>query len=262
MKESNEIRKAVLDKYTQIAKDPGCNSSCCRDNEPIDLQTLRIGYSEEELKLAPENSNMALGCGNPRAIAELKEGELVVDLGCGGGFDAFLAAHQVGKTGKVIGVDMSAAMIQKARENAETGNYEQVEFRLGEIEHLPVENDIADVIISNCVINLSPENNKVYSEAFRVLKPKGRLAISDVVSYHELSDEIKNNTKLYTECISGATPVKELKEILELVGFTNIRITKKDGSDDIIKSWEKGIKLADQVFSAYIQAEKPQLDEN
>ena len=183
---------------------------------------------------------MGLGCGNPGAIASIKPGETILDLGSGGGFDCFLAASEAGNAGQVIGIDMTPTMISKARDNAVKGHYNNVEFRLGEIEHMPVANDTVDVIISNCVINLSPDKQQVFSEAFRVLKPGGRLAISDVVASAELPEEIKNDLALYSGCMAGASQISELQAILEKNGFEKINIAPKDESKDFIKDWAPG----------------------
>jgi arsenite methyltransferase len=199
--------------------------------------SLKLGYKATDFDQMPQGANMGLGCGNPQAIASLKAGETVLDLGSGGGFDAFLAARQVGPTGKVIGVDMTPTMISLARENAVNGNFSQVEFRLGEIEHLPAADQSVDVIISNCVINLSPEKQEVYNEAYRVLKPGGRLAISDTVTIAPIPEHLLADMELYSACISGALTVAETKEILENAGFSDIRIKPKDESRSFIKDW-------------------------
>ena len=200
---------------------------------------------------------MGLGCGNPRAIASIKTGEIILDLGSGGGFDCFLAAAETGESGRVIGIDMTPTMISKARNNAVKGKYDHVEFRLGEIEHLPVANDAIDVIISNCVINLSPDKDQVFSEAFRVLKPGGRLAISDVVASTELPAELKDDLALYSGCMAGAAQVSALENILEKNGFEKIKIAPKDASKDFIKDWAPGRGVEDYVLSATIEAIKP-----
>ena len=199
---------------------------------------------------------MGLGCGNPQAIASLKPGETVLDLGSGGGFDCFLAASAVGDKGHVIGVDMTPEMISKARRNAEKAGLENVDFRLGELENLPVADGIVDVIISNCVINLSPEKNRVFSEAFRVLKSGGRLAISDVVKTAEMPDTVKKDMAMYTGCITGASSITELESMLKQAGFENIRVRPKDESRAFIRDWAPGSKIEDYIVSATIEAEK------
>src|SRR4030042_860686 len=212
MKEA-EIKKVVREGYGKVAQQErsGCApaSSCCGNKDLVQDISKKIGYSDEELKVVPEGSNLGLGCGNPVALASLKEGEVVLDLGSGAGFDCFLAANKVGKTGKIIGVDMTPEMVDRARENARKGNYGNVEFRLGEIENLPVANNYVDVIISNCVINLSPDKDRVFQEAFRILKPGGRLMVSDIVLMNELPDSIKNSVAAYIGCVAGAPMTNE-----------------------------------------------------
>lgn len=263
MKNKDEIRDAVRERYSQVAvansnqPQSCCGPDCCSPQETFDLQSLKLGYSKEELKQVPEGANLALGCGNPQAIAALKAGEVVIDLGSGAGFDAFLAAQQVGKTGKVIGVDMTPSMISKARKNAEKMETTQVEFLLGEIENLPIANETADVIISNCVINLSPEKHKVFREAFRVLKRGGRLAISDIVALKELPETIQSDLALYAGCVSGASTVATLKQLLADSGFVDIRIQPKSESQSVIQDWDKNNSFSDYVISATIEAVKP-----
>jgi ubiquinone/menaquinone biosynthesis C-methylase UbiE len=212
-----------------------CSSNAC---SPITLPadqagkfvknySSKLGYTEEDLKNIPDGANLALGCGNPTAHASIKEGETVLDLGAGGGLDCFIAANKVGKTGKVIGVDMTPQMIDRARENARKGNYENIEFRLGEIENLPVANDTVDLIISNCVINLSPNKERVFNEAFRVLKPGGRIMISDIVLLKELPDVIKENIGAYVGCISGAILKDQYLGMIEKVGFQDVEIIQE-----------------------------------
>jgi ubiquinone/menaquinone biosynthesis C-methylase UbiE len=201
---------------------------------------------------------MGLGCGNPHAIACLKSGETVLDLGSGGGFDCFLAARAVGHTGHVIGVDMTPEMITKSRGNAQKTGFENVEFRLGELENLPVADGIVDVILSNCVINLSPEKQRIFNEAFRVLKPGGRLAISDVVQTAEMPEHIKKDMSMHTACIAGASPISELESMLRKAGFGNIRIAPKAESKDFIRDWAPGSRIEDYVVSATIEADKRQ----
>lgn len=199
---------------------------------------------------------MGLSCGNPQAIANLKPGEVVVDLGSGGGFDCFLAAPKVGKTGRVIGIDMTPEMISKARRNAEKPGFEQVEFRLGEIEHMPVADNTAHIIISNCVINLSPNKAQVLNEAFRILKPGGRLAISDVVLTAALPESYLSDMNLYSGCISGAISIEEYEVLLKEAGFTKISIEPKDESQEFIREWEPNYDLENYIVSAIIQAVK------
>jgi len=227
--EDKKIKKIVREGYGKIAKQGSTccgpiNSSCCSNLISSDEISKNIGYTDTEITGVPEGSNLGLGCGNPTAIASLIEGETVLDLGSGAGFDCFLAAQKVGKTGKVIGVDMTPEMIEKAKENAEKGNYKNVEFRMGEIEKLPVKNSSVDVIISNCVINLSPDKKQVFNEAFRVLKPGGRLVISDIVILKELPDYIQNSFEAYVGCISGALLKDKYLELIKEAGFKNITI--------------------------------------
>ncbi len=264
-KQADEVRNKVRDSYSKVAEannegsSCGVSSSCCgvSDDEQINqLISTRLGYSKADLINVPEGADMGLGCGNPKALAALQPGEIVVDLGSGGGFDAFLAANEVGETGKVIGVDMTPEMISKARKNAAKANYNNVEFRLGEIEHLPVADNSIDTIMSNCVINLSPDKQQVFNDAYRILKTGGRLAISDVVSSTELPDEIKNDNVLYSACVSGASSIEDLKHMMQQAGFKNIKIDPKDESRDFIKDWAPGSKIEDYVISASIQATK------
>ncbi|MBM3132509.1 MAG: arsenite methyltransferase, partial [Chloroflexi bacterium] len=197
------------------------------------------------------------GCGNPQAIAALKPGETVLDLGSGGGFDCFLAAPKVGPDGKVIGVDMTPEMLSKARETAARNGYANVEFRLGEIEHLPVADSSVDVILSNCVINLSPDKERVFEEAFRVLKPGGRLAIMDMVSIAPLPRELASDPTLYCGCIGGAALIADLEHMLKEAGFEHIRIKPKDESREFIREWSPQHRIEDYVVSASIEAVKP-----
>lgn len=228
MEKKEEIKKVVIERYAIIAQQgSSCCApiqSCCGTGDIAQEISKKIGYTEEELKAVPEGANLGLGCGNPVSIASLKEGEIVVDLGSGAGFDCFLSAQKVGKKGKVIGVDMTPEMIEKARENAKKGGYENVEFRLGEIENLPVANNSADVVISNCVINLSPDKRRVFAETFRVLKPGGRLMISDIVLLKELPNFIKNSIEAYIGCLSGAIMKDEYIKAIEEAGFQDVRI--------------------------------------
>lgn len=268
-KHKDEIREAVRENYGKIAEKnakydncgclPDLDNSCCSPYIPesYDNISLKLGYTEDELKNVPEGANLGLGCGNPQAIAALKKGETVLDLGSGAGFDVFLAANQVGKKGQVIGVDMTPEMVSKARENARKGGYANVEFRLGEIENLPVQDNSIDVVISNCVINLSPEKQKVFNDVFRVLKKGGRIAVSDVVATVELPEKIKNDMALYTGCVSGASTIEELELMLEKTGFKDVNIKPKDESKEFIREWAPGTKISDYITSATIEAVKP-----
>ncbi len=259
-------RKEVRKAYAQVANASdqngscGVGSSCCGVSDDAAINTListRLGYSEADLAAVPDGANMGLGCGNPKAIASLQAGEVVVDLGAGGGFDCFLASAEVGDEGRIIGVDMTPDMLSKARGNAVKGNYANVEFRLGEIEHLPVPDDTADVIISNCVINLSPDKAQVFRDAYRVLKPGGRLAISDVVATVELPQEMRNDPQLVAGCMGNALQIEELESVMADAGFTDIRIQPKDESREFIRDWAPGRGVEDYVVSATIEAVKP-----
>jgi len=262
--DKDTIRDQVRARYGEIGKDKesscccsGSNSPCCGTAKSAEEISQEMGYSATELNAAPEGANLGLGCGNPQAIAALRTGETVLDLGSGGGFDAFLAAQKVGSSGKVIGVDMTAEMVSRARRNAEKGGYTNVEFRLGEIENLPVGDGQVDVIISNCVINLSPEKQRVFDEAFRVLKPGGRLAISDVVVVAEMPDAFKNDVALICSCVSGAATAAEIETMLQNSGFAEISIDIKEESREFINGWDEDVAIGDYVISAMIQAMKP-----
>jgi len=263
---ADKVRQHVRESYAEVAEasnDGGCCgevASCCGVSDDAAINTListRLGYSEDDLAKVPDGADMGLGCGNPRAIASLKEGEVVIDLGAGGGFDAFLAAHEVGKSGHVIGIDMTPAMLSKARHNAEKGKFTNVEFRLGEIEFLPVADNTADIIISNCVINLSPHKECVFRDAFRVLKPGGRLAISDVVATAEMPEEMKNDPILHAGCMAGASLIDDLETMMREAGFEQIRILPKDDSREFIRDWAPGRGVEAYVVSAHIEAIKP-----
>jgi SAM-dependent methyltransferase len=260
----DEIRSAVQKRYGRIAAagSTGCGcstSSCCGTSGEATAEEIArgLGYSGEEVAAVPEGANMGLGCGNPQAIASLQAGETVLDLGSGGGFDCFLAARAVGDQGFVIGVDMTGEMVGKSRRNAEKAGFRNVDFRLGELENLPVADGIVDVVISNCVINLSPEKEKVFGEAFRVLKPGGRLAIADVVATAELPGHIKQQMAFHTACIAGASTIDALETILRRAGFTDIRIKPKDESRTFIRNWMPDSKIEDYVVSATVEAVKP-----
>jgi len=232
--------------------------ACCSGPALSPDETSKaLGYSSDELASLPEGANLGLGCGNPQAIASIKQGETVLDLGSGAGIDCFLAAKATGDKGFVIGVDMTPEMISKAKLNAEKARVRNVEFRLGEIENLPVTDNNVDVIISNCVINLSPEKWKVYAEAFRVLKPGGRIAVSDIVLTAALPEELQNDLFLYTGCMAGASSLPDIEAYLANAGFGDIRISPKDESRNFIREWVPGSKIADYVVSATIEAIKP-----
>ncbi len=259
-------RQSVRSAYAEVANAEnagsccGVEASCCGVSDDIAINTListRLGYSADELEQVPSGADMGLGCGNPKAIAALKPGEVVIDLGSGGGFDCFLASPEVGSNGRVIGIDMTPDMLSKARGNAVTGKYTNVEFRLGEIEHLPIADNTADVIISNCVINLSPDKSQVFKDAFRVLKPGGRLAISDVVATIELPEEMRNDDQLIAGCMGNASLIDDLAEMMKAAGFCEIRIEPKDESREFIKDWAPGRGVEDYVVSATIEAIKP-----
>ena len=232
-------------------------AACCGPASPAEAKALRMGYSEAELAAVPEGANLGLGCGNPQAIAALRPGETVVDLGSGAGFDCFLAAQQVGASGHVIGVDMTHEMLKKARENAAKLGAGNVEFRLGEIEHLPVADNTADAVISNCVINLVPDKAAVYREAFRVLKPGGRLAVSDVVNTVPLSAELASDPSLLCGCIAGAASAERVEAWLAEAGFGDIRVTVRPESRELIATWVPGSGIENHVASAYVEATKP-----
>ena len=259
----NQILEAVRDRYGQLAKNAGgCGSNpaasgCCGGQSGLEAAGQVMGYTPQQLSEVVPGANLGLGCGNPEAFSRLKEGEVVLDLGSGGGFDCFIAAKAVGNTGRVIGVDMTPEMIALAKQNAEKMNAANVEFRQGEIEHLPVESGSVDVIISNCVINLSPDKRAVFAEAYRVLKPAGRLAISDVVTTAPLPQELREDVSKLTACIAGALTVDDLKAILTEVGFGDIRISLESGSRQLIEQWQPGTGVEHYIVSARIEAVKP-----
>lgn len=254
----DRIRATVAEAYGAVAtrRQAGCcttsrtGASCCDAGA---ITPNRLGYTDADLAAVPESANLGLGCGNPQTIASLTPGERVLDLGSGGGFDVFLAAHQVGPTGRVIGVDMTPEMVDLARENALKTRLPHVEFRLGEIERLPVADASIDVIMSNCVINLSPDKPAVFREAFRVLAPGGRLAISDMVAIGDIPAAVALDPAAYTGCVAGAAPVAEIEQMLSTTGFTDVRITVKNGRDP-----ENGCAGDSRIVaSALIEARKP-----
>lgn len=278
-----KIRDFVRTRYGAIAEQAdaacGCGPACCGETAPVKTELdagaeaneaccatgccggeksygEKLGYSAAELAAAPAGADLGLGCGNPLAIASIKAGETVLDLGSGAGFDCFLAARQLAGTGRVIGVDMTAAMVTKARSNAAKGNYANVEFRLGEIEALPVADGCVDLIMSNCVINLSPEKGRVFQEAFRVLKPGGRLAIADVVATKPLPAALRAKLSAIGACVGGATLVEELRGLLVSAGFSRIEIVPKESSRAFIAQWTDDATAGEFVVSALIIAVK------
>ena len=223
--DKERIHETVREGYSRVAEQ-GCGCGCSCGADPGEI-SRKIGYTSEEMKAVPEGANLGLGCGNPIALANLAPGETVLDLGSGAGFDAFIAARAVGESGRVIGVDMTPAMLTKARENARSGGYGNVEFRLGEIEHLPVADGSVDVVISNCVINLSPEKGQVFHEAFRVLKPGGRLLISDMVMVGELPERVRQSVAAYVGCIAGAVSRERYLELVRRAGFAGVEVVEE-----------------------------------
>lgn len=263
--ENDTVRTSVREHYGKVAasgRGCGCAPTCCSpesggDSKDANTVARALGYSAEQTQAVPERANLGLGCGNPLAIASLKNGQTVLDLGSGAGFDAFLSAKAVGALGRVIGVDMTPEMISKARANAQRGNYHNVEFRLGEIERLPVANDIVDVIISNCVINLSPDKAAVFAEASRVLKPGGRVAISDIIALKPIPAGLRQDLSAYAGCVSGAATVSEIRSLLLAAGFDQARVTPKPESAAFIREWFPGQGFEDYIASAVIEAVKP-----
>lgn len=273
---AEEIKRVVRESYAQIAKQGGscCSlpTSCCAEINLVFEISKRLGYTEKDLEAVPEGANLGLGCGNPVALASLKEGDIVLDLGAGAGFDCFLAAKRVGEKGRVIGVDMTPEMVEKARENAQRGGYTNTEFRLGEIENLPVADNYVDVIISNCVINLSPDKRRVFREAFRVLRPGGRLMVADIVLLKELPWEIKNSVAAYVSCVAGAATKEEYLGSIREAGFQDIKVIEekpfpiawmendpliKNVSEKLNLSPEKIRELSKEVVSVKVFAHKP-----
>lgn len=254
----DDIRTAVRSAYGEIASAgrAGCGCGCAEGTDASQLVT-KIGYTSSDVAGAPAAANLGLGCGNPIAIASLREGETVVDLGSGAGFDCFLAARQVGESGRVIGVDMTPEMVTKARENAAAVGVTNVSFRLGEIEHLPVADATADVIISNCVINLSPEKLAVLNETFRVLRSGGRLAMADVIAVAPLPEPLLQDVKAYTGCVSGAVSAEVMESMLDRAGFVDILITPQGDARGAVRESSFGASLEDYVTSALIEARKP-----
>jgi len=270
----DETKKIVRDGYAKIAREGSCCcqpvTSCCGGTDLAQDISKKIGYTEEEIGVVPEGANLGLGCGNPVALASLREGETVLDLGAGAGFDCFLAADKVGKNGRVIGVDMTPEMLEKARGNVEKGNYGNVEFRLGEIENLPVADNSVDVVISNCVINLAPDKGRVFKEAYRVLKPGGRLMVSDIVLLKELPGSIKNSIAAYIGCVAGAIQKDEYVGAIEAAGFQETGVideasVKWIGDDAAAKTFTESLKIppeelkeiASSIISIRVHGIKP-----
>jgi ubiquinone/menaquinone biosynthesis C-methylase UbiE len=246
-----EVKEFVKKKYSEIAQaGDSCGCGCSCDPSATDI-ALEMGYSEEDLKNVPNASSMGLGCGNPVALASLKKGETVLDLGSGGGIDIFLASKKIGTNGKAIGIDMTEEMVKKARAAATKFGYENVEFRLGEIENLPVEANSVDVVVSNCVINLSPDKEKVFREAYRVLKPSGRILISDIVTEEELPPEVKRSLESWAGCVAGALIKKEYLGTIEKAGFKGISIVSDSTYNIDISPTLKG-----KISSVQIEAHK------
>ncbi|MFC6731366.1 arsenite methyltransferase [Haladaptatus sp. DYSN1] len=260
-------RRAVRNRYAQIATGSGnstdadddcCGSSdgCCGD-EASQADSTALGYTDDDVVAVAAGADLGLGCGNPTALASLEAGETVLDLGSGAGFDCFLAAQRVRGTGRVIGVDMTVEMVEKARANVEKNDATNVEFRLGEIEHLPVADETVDVVISNCVVNLSPDKPQVFREAFRVLKPGGRVAISDVVMTADLPDSVLRDPESVAACVAGASTIDDLESALAAAGFEDIDIAPKDDSGEFIREWDDSLDLSAYIVSADISARKP-----
>ncbi len=251
---TSEVKELVRDWYGSVATG---GAGCCGATATQQDASCSMGYSEAELASLPEGADLGLGCGNPQALAAMRPGEVVVDLGSGAGIDCFLAVQQVGPAGRVIGVDMTHEMLAKARANAERVGAANVEFRLGEIEHLPIADNTADVVISNCVINLVPDKEQVYREAFRVLKPGGRIAIADVVNTAPLPPELASDATLLCACLAGAATIRQIEDWLAAAGFIEIRIAIKPGSRELVESWAPGRGIEDYAASATIEGRKP-----
>ncbi|WP_048186436.1 arsenite methyltransferase [Methanobacterium lacus] len=251
--ESNEIKEHIKDRYSKIAIKKSDNDSCtsCSVNSVIE-QAKSAGYSVEDLKSIPENAMYGLGCGNPTALVELKPGDVVLDLGSGGGIDVFLAANKVGESGKVIGIDMTEEMVRNATKNALEGKYENVEFKLGEIEDLPIETDSIDVIISNCVINLTPDKLVAYKEAFRVLKPGGKILVSDLVTEEELPKNIMQKFQAWSECSAGAVELEKYLNTIKEAGFNSIEIVEQHYFTDT----NLDERLVGKIISIQVKATK------
>jgi SAM-dependent methyltransferase len=258
-----QIKDMVRARYGGIAAAAAASccapaaSSCCGPETAPHDKARRMGYSEAELAAVPEGANLGLGCGNPQAIAALEPGEVVIDLGSGAGFDCFPAARQVGDSGRVIGIDMTHEMLQKARDNAASIGVSNVEFRLGELEHLPTADNTADVVISNCVINLVPDKAQVFRESFRVLKSGGRLAVSDIINIAPLPAELRGDPALLCGCVAGAAPAERIEAWLSEAGFVDVHVTPNLESREMVESWASGRGVENYIAPAMVEARKP-----
>ncbi len=258
----DDLREAVRKRYGRIAEDAagdcGCTAGhCCGEPDTRPTGSRAPAYSTAERASVPEGTDLGLGCGNPQAIAGIAPGETVVDLGSGAGFDCLLAARAAAPGGRAIGVDMTPEMLRRARANAERAGLANVSFRLGEIENLPLADAVADVVISNCVVNLSPDKARVFAEAFRVLRPGGRVAIADIVATAALPDHARGDLALYTGCVAGAAGIDEIEHLLRAAGFDDVMITPKDSGRALLREWLPGRSIEDYVVSATIEAVKP-----
>jgi SAM-dependent methyltransferase len=249
---ADQTRDAVRQRYGEIARTKGscCGPTCCGPSAD------QLGYTKAEIAVVPDGADLGLGCGNPQAIAQLQTGEVVLDLGSGAGIDCFLAAERVGPSGRVIGVDMTPDMLVRARDNARAAGASNIEFRMGEIEHLPVADASVDVVISNCVVNLSPDKRAVYREAYRVLKSGGRVAIADIVAVGDLPEEVQRDLDALTGCVAGAASITNVERMLADAGFVDIRVRAVDGSEVLVREWLPGSRAADYVISATVEARK------
>jgi len=266
----DEQRRIVRERYGDIATGvedccapddaDGCCDGSATDQAAADPDATarQLGYDDGAVGTVDGDANLGLGCGNPQAIAALDAGETVLDLGSGAGFDCFLAADAVGPEGRVVGVDMTPEMVEKARENARANDADTVDFRLGEIEHLPVTDESVDVVISNCVVNLSPDKPQVFREAFRALRPGGRVAIADVVQTAQFPPEVTRDPDSLAACVAGASTISRLETVLSDAGFVDVDIAPKDDSEEFIREWADGYDPSDYLVSATIEARKPE----
>ena len=251
IEEGSDVRAMVREKYGAVAGGDSCGCGCCAGPEDAESVLAKLGYTAEQAAAIPEGANLGLGCGNPIAHAELKPGEIVLDLGSGAGIDCFLAAREVGPSGRAIGVDMTHAMLERARATARKIGATNVEFRLGEIEHLPVPDASVNAIISNCVVNLSPDKPQVFREALRVLSPGGRLVVSDLVLTRELSPEMRRHAELYAGCVAGASLEADYLRLMREAGFSDVTVLERTGYDVGATSYPEGSPERD-AFSAVV----------